>query len=147
MSLAIDYAAGDKPWITGPKPCRFAVLGAAIQRGASAQSRLCQYPRLRLSVAEISGLTAAYYGLNRSHMESADRSKKIARPRMVAMYLARRLTTFSLPQIGRRFGRDHTTVLHAVARVCDLMQEDMKLARDVNYLEARFDVALGAKSL
>ena len=59
----------------------------------------------------------------------------MARPRQVAMWLAKQITTRSLPDIGRRFGgRDHTTVLHAVRRIEQLKAEDATLARDVDVL-------------
>jgi chromosomal replication initiator protein len=68
-------------------------------------------------------------------MSSARRARNVARPRQVAMYLAKQLTSRSLPEIGRRFGnRDHTTVMHAVSRVAELMQADGSFAEDVELL-------------
>jgi chromosomal replication initiator protein len=68
-------------------------------------------------------------------MASARRSRAIARPRQVAMYLAKQLTSRSLPEIGRKFGnRDHTTVMHAVSRVGELMGHDSAFAEDVELL-------------
>ena len=63
-------------------------------------------------------------------MSSARRARAVARPRQVAMYLAKQLTSRSLPEIGRKFGnRDHTTVMHAVQRVGELMARDAELRR------------------
>ena len=68
-------------------------------------------------------------------MSSARRARNVARPRQVAMYLAKQLTSRSLPEIGRKFGnRDHTTVMHAVAKVQELMQQDAGFAEDVELL-------------
>jgi chromosomal replication initiator protein len=68
-------------------------------------------------------------------MFSARRSRAVARPRQVAMYIAKRLTSKSLPEIGRKFGgKDHTTVMHAVKRVEELTVEDKDFAEDVELL-------------
>jgi chromosomal replication initiator protein len=61
----------------------------------------------------------------------------VARPRQVAMYLARKLTTRSLPEIGRRFGgRDHTTVLHACRRIEELREKDPLFKQEVDFLSS-----------
>jgi len=68
-------------------------------------------------------------------MHSARRSRAVARPRQVAMYLAKQLTPRSLPEIGRKFGgRDHTTVMHAVRKVEELRTADSSFAEDVELL-------------
>jgi len=70
-----------------------------------------------------------------SDMHSARRSVAIARPRQVAMYLAKKLTSKSLPEIGRKFGgKDHTTVMHAVKRIEELSKKDSEFAEDVELL-------------
>ncbi len=59
----------------------------------------------------------------------------VARPRQIAMYLAKRLTTRSLPEIGRKFGgRDHSTVIHAVRRIEELRDKDREIDTAVRYL-------------
>src|SRR5260370_1136114 len=64
------------------------------------------------------------------------RPRSVARPRQVAMYLAKQLTTLSLPQIGKRFGnRDHTTVMHAVRKIEELKISDLSIAEDVELLK------------
>lgn len=74
-------------------------------------------------VSRIQRTVANYYGIPDNEMVSARRARRVARPRQVAMWLARELTPFSLPDIGRRFGgRDHTTVIHAI-RVIDFMRK------------------------
>ena len=61
----------------------------------------------------------------------------MARPRQLAMYLAKILTPLSLPDIGKAFGRDHTTVIHAVKTIEDLIVRDKELAADVDLLSRR----------
>ncbi|HEY6578469.1 MAG TPA: helix-turn-helix domain-containing protein, partial [Rhizomicrobium sp.] len=68
--------------------------------------------------------------------QSQQRSRRVARPRQVAMFLARTITQRSLPEIGRRFGgRDHTTVLHACRRIQALCGEDPTLQEEIDYLK------------
>jgi chromosomal replication initiator protein len=68
-------------------------------------------------------------------MQSARRARAVARPRQVAMYLAKQLTSRSLPEIGRKFGgRDHTTVMHAVRKVEELRSTDSSFSEDVDLL-------------
>ena len=70
-----------------------------------------------------------------SRRRSARRARAIARPRQIAMYLAKRLTTRSLPEIGRKFGgRDHSTVIHAVKRVEELRDSDREVDAAVRVL-------------
>jgi chromosomal replication initiator protein len=87
----------------------------------------------RITIDEIQRKVAEHYNLRLTDMHSARRSRNVARPRQVAMYLCKKLTTRSLPEIGRKFGgRDHTTVMHAVKKVEELMVEDNMFADDVN---------------
>lgn len=86
-------------------------------------------------IAEIQKVVAEHYGLDRSDMCSSRRAQDVARPRQVAMYLSRRLTLRSLPEIGRRFGnRDHTTVMHACRRIEQLSATDPELATSVKII-------------
>ncbi len=72
----------------------------------------------KVTVDEIQQRVAAHYNIKLAEMSSPRRARSVARPRQVAMYLAKQLTTLSLPQIGKRFGnRDHTTVMHAVRKI------------------------------
>ncbi len=89
----------------------------------------------RLTVEDIQRQVAKHFNIKLSDMHSARRSRAVARPRQVAMYLAKRLTPYSLPEIGRKFGgKDHTTIMHAVKRVEALCEEDPTLAEDVELL-------------
>jgi chromosomal replication initiator protein len=89
----------------------------------------------RVTIQEIQKRVAEHWSIRVAEMSSARRSRNIARPRQVAMYLAKQLTQKSLPDIGRHFGdRDHTTVMHAVTRVTELMATDAAFADDVELL-------------
>jgi chromosomal replication initiator protein len=89
----------------------------------------------RITVDEIQKTCAEHFGMRQADLISERRNRAIARPRQAAMWLAKQLTTRSLPDIGRRFGgRDHTTVLHAVRRIEQLRAEDPQLARDLEVL-------------
>ena len=89
----------------------------------------------RLSVEDIQKRVCEFYNVKMSDMLSSRRLQNIARPRQIAMYLSKILTTKSLPEIGRKFsGRDHTTVLHAVRKVQDTCAEDREFANDIDIL-------------
>lgn len=92
----------------------------------------------RITVDEIQKLTAEHYGLKQADLLSERRTRAVARPRQVAMWLCKQFTTRSYPDIGRRFGgRDHTTVLHAVKKVEELIGSDESIAKDVETLSRR----------
>ncbi|GAB3118575.1 chromosomal replication initiator protein DnaA [Novispirillum itersonii subsp. nipponicum] len=89
----------------------------------------------RITIEEIQKKVAEHFQIKLSDMHSARRSRSVARPRQVAMYLAKQLTSRSLPEIGRKFGgRDHTTVMHAVRKIDELRQGDAAFAEDVDLL-------------
>jgi len=89
----------------------------------------------RVSIEDIQKQVAAHYNIKVSDMHSARRSRAVARPRQVAMYLSKKFTSRSLPEIGRKFGgKDHTTVMHAVKRIDELMAADGDFAKDVELL-------------
>jgi chromosomal replication initiator protein len=89
----------------------------------------------RVTIDEIQKRVAEHYHMRISDMVSARRARAVARPRQVAMYLAKQLTSRSLPEIGKKFGnRDHTTVMHAVTRVTELIETDVTFAEDVDLL-------------
>ncbi|MDR3511583.1 MAG: chromosomal replication initiator protein DnaA [Caulobacteraceae bacterium] len=89
----------------------------------------------RITIDDIQKACAEHYGMKQADLISERRNRSIARPRQAAMWLAKQLTTRSLPDIGRRFGgRDHTTVLHAVRRIEALKADDAQLARDLEAL-------------
>jgi chromosomal replication initiator protein len=89
----------------------------------------------RVTIEEIQRRVSEHWNIRLTDMSSARRARAVDRPRQVAMYLAKQLTSRSLPEIGRKFGnRDHTTVMHAVQRVAELMERDATFAEDVELL-------------
>nr|WP_202401616.1 MULTISPECIES: chromosomal replication initiator protein DnaA [unclassified Saccharibacter] len=90
----------------------------------------------RVTIDDIQRKVAEHWNIRLTDMSSARRARAVARPRQVAMYLAKNLTSRSLPEIGRKFGnRDHTTVMHAVSRVTELIKEDATFAESVELLK------------
>lgn len=89
----------------------------------------------KVTIDEIIRKVTDHYGVNLTDMLSARRTRSIARPRQVAMYLSKKLTSKSLPEIGRRFGkRDHTTVIHAVKKIEELQSIDNQISNDIEVL-------------
>ena len=90
----------------------------------------------RLTIEEIQRKVAEHFNIRLADMIGPKRVRTIARPRQVAMYLAKQLTLRSLPEIGRRFGgRDHTTIMHGVRRIEELMATDSQLSDDLQLLK------------
>ena len=89
----------------------------------------------RTTIDQIQKKVAEHFNVKMSDMHSARRSRNIARPRQIAMFLSKNLTTRSLPEIGRKFGgRDHTTVIHAIKKVKELVKNDSSLSEDIEIL-------------
>jgi chromosomal replication initiator protein len=89
----------------------------------------------RVTIDDIQKQVSQHFNVRVADMHSARRARSVARPRQVAMYLAKQLTSRSLPEIGRKFGgRDHTTVMHAVRKVDELREQDAAFAEDVELL-------------
>jgi len=92
-----------------------------------------------INVESIQNLVASHYNLNLKEMLSARRSRSLARPRQIAMYLAKQHTTNSLPDIGRKFSnRDHTTVIHAVKKIDELIKNDNEIKQSVIEIRKKF---------
>jgi chromosomal replication initiator protein len=88
-----------------------------------------------VTIQNIQKTVAEYYKIRVSDLHSKERSRAVARPRQVAMALAKELTTHSLPEIGDAFGgRDHTTVLHACRKVVELNKSDVRVKEDYSNL-------------
>ena len=114
--------------LTG-KPVTAEIAGEAIG------SRTGHGGDRRATIEEIQRKTAEFYKLDLRELHSTRRARRVARPRQVAMFLARELTSRSLPDIGRRFGgRDHTTVLHACRRIEELCKSDPVFQQEVDFL-------------
>jgi chromosomal replication initiator protein len=90
----------------------------------------------RVKIEDIQRVVARQYNVSRADLLSSRRTANVVRPRQIAMYLAKTLTLRSLPEIGRRFGgRDHTTVLHAVRKIENLVGNDIGLAEEIEILK------------
>lgn len=87
-----------------------------------------------VSLDDIRDKTAAHFNVKVADLRGVRRQREIARPRQVAMYLSKTLTTRSLPDIGRVFDRDHTTVMHAVKTIESLLKTDKNLAEDIRII-------------
>jgi len=90
----------------------------------------------RVRIEDILRIVSRHYKVPRNDLLSSRRSRDVVRPRQIAMYLAKALTSRSLPEIGRRFGgRDHTTVLHSVRKVEQMMKDDGDLCQEIELLK------------
>ncbi|MBU1176759.1 MAG: chromosomal replication initiator protein DnaA [Alphaproteobacteria bacterium] len=90
----------------------------------------------RVRIEDILKLVSKHFKVPRNDLLSSRRSREVVRPRQIAMYLAKSLTSRSLPEIGRRFGgRDHTTVLHSVRKVEQMMKDDSDLQQEIELLK------------
>ena len=87
-----------------------------------------------ITIEHIQEKTAAFFGLRLADMRAKGRTKAVAFPRQIAMYLARQLTHASLAEVGRAFAKDHTTVLHAVDKIQTLLQDDPKFKKTIDTL-------------
>ena len=89
----------------------------------------------KVTVEEIQRKVAEHYNIRLSDLVGPKRVRTLARPRQIAMYLAKQMTSRSLPEIGRRFGgRDHTTIMHGVRKIEELRVEDRSLSEDIDLL-------------
>ena len=94
----------------------------------------------KVSIEEIQKRVAEHFSIRFADMHSPRRARAVARPRQVAMYLAKQLTSRSLPEIGRKFGgRDHTTVMHAVRKIEELREIDSAFAEDIDLLRRKLE--------
>ena len=117
--------------------CRTALLGLPVTMEAvsTALRELSLSSEKRLTVDDIQKAVASHYGVTPADICSKRRTQNVVRPRHIAMYLAKTMTTRSLPDIGRRFGgRDHSTVIHAVNKVTALLNAGDPVADDIDRL-------------
>ncbi len=117
--------------------CRTALLGQPVTMDAvsSALRELSLSSERRVTVDDIQKAVASHFGVTPADISSKRRTQTVVRPRHVAMYLSKTLTTRSLPDIGRRFGgRDHSTVIHAVNKVTAMIEAGDPIAEDVESL-------------
>ncbi len=115
--------------------CRFSGQPLRIDTCKEALRDLIAVQSRQVTIDNIQRTVAEYYKIKVSEMYSKKRSRTIARPRQIAMALAKELTPLSLPDIGEAFGgRDHTTVLHACRKVAELRSTNSEITRDFNSL-------------
>ncbi|HSW15394.1 MAG TPA: chromosomal replication initiator protein DnaA [Solimonas sp.] len=95
---------------------------------------LAAYER-QVTIDNIKRKVAEYYNIRVTDLSSPRRTRTLARPRQIAMALAKELTQHSLPEIGEAFGKDHTTVLHACRKVAELREQDLKIREDYENLQ------------
>ena len=96
------------------------------------------YSNKSINVESIQNIVATHFNLNIHEMLSPRKSRSLARPRQIAMYLAKQHTTNSLPEIGRKFSnRDHTTVIHAVKKIESLLKKDNEIKQSINEINKR----------
>ncbi len=94
----------------------------------------------KITIEEIQKKVAEHFNIRLTDMHSPRRSRSVARPRQIAMYLAKSITSRSLPEIGRKFGgRDHTTVMHAVKKIEELKHSDTNFNEDIELLKRLID--------
>lgn len=113
------------------------LVGRTIDMGMTQDclSDILRSSERKVSIDEIQRRVAEHYNIRLSEMIGPTRVRTVARPRQIAMYLCKRMTTRSLPEIGRRFGgRDHTTIMHGVKRIEELKQKDTQIADDLELL-------------
>ena len=90
-----------------------------------------------ITVDKIQNTVSNFFNIALSEMLSQRRSRPLARPRQIAMFLAKKMTTRSLPEIGRRFAnRDHTTVIHAVKTITRLSEQDDEMKKNISQIKS-----------
>src|SRR5690606_24710119 len=90
-----------------------------------------------VTIQDIQKVVGEHYNIRLEDFSSKKRTKSIAFPRQVAMYLSRELTDFSLPKIGEEFGgRDHTTVIHAHEKIEKMLKEDKQLQEEIKQIRS-----------
>ena len=103
-----------------------------IENSTNLLSDLISAHEKTISIESIQKKVSSYYNLSLSDMSSSRRSINIARPRQIAMFLCKELTSYSYPEIGRAFGgKDHTTVIHAVKKIESMLEIDPKLKKQI----------------
>ena len=110
-------------------------LEITLEKAQDALADILRATDRKVTVEEIQRKVAEHYNIRLSDLIGPKRVRTIARPRQIAMYLCKSLTSRSLPEIGRRFGgRDHTTIMHGVRRIEELKATDGQIAEDVEML-------------
>jgi chromosomal replication initiator protein len=91
----------------------------------------------QLSIVDIQNKVASYFHISISDLKGKKRMKSIVMPRQIAMYLAREMTSNSLPKIGKEFGgKDHTTVIHACDKIAEIIKLDSDLRKEISDIKS-----------
>lgn len=142
---AADRLARGKVALSGPEPelpsapvappTAAEVVSRAVERVAEDKKTLGVFAVEPKSIRGIQAIVCRVMGISYIDLISERRHHEVVRPRMIAMFLCKKFTTRSYPEIGRRFGgRDHTTVMHSWSRIALLMKTDADLVRQVDLL-------------
>ncbi len=99
---------------------------------SKALSNVFASQQIQVEMPEVVQTTADFFGVTTEQIRGSGRARDIVLPRQVAMYLTRELTGHSLPEIGQYFGRDHSTVMHAINKVTNTLRKDGDLALKVS---------------
>ena len=137
LAARITSSARELEGVLNNVICRTALLGLPVTMEAvtSALRDLQMSSEKRLTVDEIQKAVATHFGVTAADICSKRRTQSVVRPRHVAMYLSKTMTTRSLPDIGRRFGgRDHSTVIHAVNKVTAMIESGDPITQDIDAL-------------
>ncbi len=111
-----------------------------LERATDCLADVLRSSERKLTIEEIMKKVCEYYGIRMSDLVSARRTRSVARPRQMAMYLAKSLTPRSYPEIGHKFGgRDHTTILHGVRKIEQLIAIDTQIAEDAQILQRKLE--------
>lgn len=110
--------------------------GIDLERAQDLLQDILRQSERRITVEDIQKAVCAHYNIRMPDLMGPRRARPLARPRQMAMYLAKQLTVQSLPDIGRRFGgRDHTTIIHGIRKIEELIKTDASLAQDAEMLK------------
>jgi chromosomal replication initiator protein len=137
LAARITSSARELEGVLNNVICRTALLGLPVTMDAvsSALRELSLSAEKRVTVDDIQKAVASHFGVTTADICSKRRTQTVVRPRHVAMYLAKTMTTRSLPDIGRRFGgRDHSTVIHAVNKVTSMIEDGESISVDVEMI-------------
>lgn len=137
LAARITSSARELEGVLNNVICRTALLGLPVTMDAvsNALRDLQMSSEKRLTVDEIQKAVATHFGVTAADICSKRRTQSVVRPRHVAMYLSKTMTTRSLPDIGRRFGgRDHSTVIHAVNKVTSMIESGDPITQDIDAL-------------
>lgn len=137
LAARITSSARELEGVLNNVICRTALLGLPVTMEAvsNALRDLQMSSEKRLTVDEIQKAVATHFGVTAADICSKRRTQTVVRPRHIAMYLSKTLTTRSLPDIGRRFGgRDHSTVIHAVNKVTSMIESGDPITQDIDAL-------------